>query len=611
MAEDKRGGAGRSPAAHGIIGNLRTCALVTHEATLDFLCFPRFDSPTVLAGLLDAQHGGQWTLAPVGYETMQVKQLYLPDTNVLVTRFLSEDRVGEVTDLMPLTSSAEDDRNRVVRTVKTVRGRIEWQCECAPRFDYARQAHVAEQVDDNEVQLRPEGDALPMRLRATVPLTVSTDGTVGARFTLDKEQLASFVFAAADEEIESLDGGVCQACVDDTVAYWQRWLEKSAYRGRYREIVSRSALVLKLLTSRDHGAIIASPTFGLPETLEGERRWDYRFVWVRDAAFTLYALLRLGYTDEAAHFMQWMGDRTRHCDYDGQLNLVYTLDGETPPGETELASLSDQHAASPVLVGNEASKQLQLDIYGALLDAVYLYNKYGTASSYDSWQHIVRTVDYVVAHWNEPDHGIWESRDGKAHLLHSRVMCWVTIDRALRLAGKRSLPAPIADWEAARGAIQRDVFDNFWNEELGAFTQTRGGDTLDASALQMPLVRFVAPKDPRWLSTLDAIGRELFDDPLVYRYQSNDGLDGHEGSFMACGFWYVEALARAGQIEKARLTFEKLLGYANHLHLFSEEISPGGIPLGNFPQALTHLALISAAYRLDRILDGAQRPWED
>jgi GH15 family glucan-1,4-alpha-glucosidase len=487
---------------------------------------------------------------------------------------------------------------------------------CEPRFDYARGAHTAH-IDKEEgaVEFHAAADAgieggMQLRLNSTLPLTLD-DGAAHAEFELRNGESAGVAFGDAEGlRKKSFD---CEAALTDTIRFWRSWSAQSTYRGRYREVVMRSALTLKLLSSSEHGAIVAAPTFGLAEALDGSRRWDYRFTWIRDAAFSVYALLRLGYTGEARHFMAWIAGRSRHCDSDGSLSVMYAVDGKVPPEETEIAALSNENGVAGVpLIGNAARDQIQLDVYGALLDAIYLYNKYGAAISHDGWHDVTRTVDYVVEHWREPDHGIWEFRNGLRPLLHSRLMCWVTVDRALRLAEKRSLPAPLKRWFDTRDAIHADIHEHFWNEELNAFVQTPDSQRLDASTLMMPLVRFIGPTDPRWLGTLDAIGGELKVDPLIFRYTRGtklDGLPGIEGGFSACSFWYAEALARAGRVDEGRLVFEKMLAYANHVGLFSEEVATSGEALGNFPQALTHLALISAAYQLDRNLDKVHVPW--
>jgi GH15 family glucan-1,4-alpha-glucosidase len=378
-------------------------------------------------------------------------------------------------------------------------------------------------------------------------------------------------------------------------------------------MVNRSALLLKLLTDREYGSIIAAPTFGLPEKIGGVRNWDYRYTWLRDSAFTLYAMMRLGFLEEATRFQQWLHGLLNYDSKQGPLQVLYRIDGGHETPELELNHLSGYMESQPVRIGNAAYNQLQLDIYGEIIDALYLANKYGDGSSHDEWESTKRVLRWLADNWNREDEGIWEVRGGRRHFLHSRLMCWVAFDRAVRLGQKRSFSGPF-DWmEKTRDEIYEDIHASFWNEELQAFVQYKGSRNLDASVLLMPLLRFISPTDPRWLSTLDAIEKNLTVDTLVYRYRDNgcvDGLAGDEGSFTACSFWFIEALARSHQIEKAQLLFEKMLGYANHLGLYSEEIGLGGEHLGNFPQALTHLALISAATYLDRKLSGKPAaPW--
>ncbi|MGF6569184.1 GH15 family glucan-1,4-alpha-glucosidase [Paraburkholderia sp. GAS333] len=612
--------------ARGLIGNMKTTALVSLRGSIDFMCFPRIDSPAIFAGLLEPSQGGAFSIAPEN-DAANVKQMYMPDTNVLLTRFMTGEGVCELMDFMPVPENGNEDGNEngpdkpsansgaplpncVIRVVRMVHGRMRFRMRCEPRFAYARSVPAVELVEQHAVQFSSAEGDLRLRLNSTHPLSIDTsEGAAHAEFELENGASAGFVFGDADALRD--DPFDCETVLADTIRYWRGWSAQSTYRGRYREVVMRSALTLKLLSSSEYGAIVAAPTFGLAEALDGSRRWDYRFTWIRDAAFSVYALLRLGYTGEARHFMKWIAERSRHCDSDGSLKVMYTVDGNEPPAETEVATLANGTPAVP-LIGNAARDQTQLDVYGALLDAIYLYNKYGAAISYDGWRDVTRTVDYVVDHWSEADHGIWEFRNGLRPLLHSRLMCWVTVDRALRLAEKRSLPAPLKRWFDTRDAIHRDIHEHFWNDELHAFVQTPESKTLDASALMMPLVRFIGPTDPRWLGTLDAIGAELKVDPLIFRYTRGatlDGLPGIEGGFSACSFWYAEALARAGRVDEGRLVFEKMLAYANHVGLFSEEVATSGEALGNFPQALTHLALISAAYQLDRNLDKVHIPW--
>ena len=594
---------------YGIIGDLYTIALVGMDASIDFLCLPDFDSPSVFAALVDAERGGSFQIAPQ-LEGAVRKQLYLPDTNVLLTRFLDAEGVAEVSDFMPAADAGP--AHNVVRRVKTVRGEVRFQMRCDPRFDYARAPHTAERHGDREVLFRGRSGPgeLVLRLRSSVPMRLE-NGAALAEFTLGADASAWFVLEVvlADEPSPSQQPDYPSDAFKETVNFWRRWVASNTYGGRWREMVNRSALTLKLLTSRQHGSIVAAPTFGLPETIGGGRNWDYRYTWIRDSSFTLYGLMRLGYTQEAAAFMKWVMARCRELEPDGSLQIMYGLDGRHALPEEILPHLEGYRGSGPVRIGNAAFDNLQLDIYGELLDSVYLYDKYGAPIGYDAWTSIVRLTDWVCANWRQPDEGIWEVRGGRQEFLYSRVMCWVAVDRALRLATKRSFPAPLARWYEVRDAIYHDVFTRFWDPTRGAFMQHVGATTVDAAALLMPLVRFVSPVDPRWLSTLRVIERELVSDSLVYRYRLaggfSDGLTGEEGTFSMCSFWYVECLSRMGDLHQARFYFEKMLGYANHLGLYGEELGAQAQHLGNFPQAFTHLALISAAYDLDRRLSTA------
>ena len=602
---------------HGVIGDLATVALVGMCGTIDFLCWPRFDSPSVFASLLDPGQGGHFRIAPL-LDGATRRQLYLPDTNVLLTRFLSPEGVAEITDFMP---AGDGGPRRVMRMVRTVRGEVRYRLRCAPRFDYARRGHALEmRAGGGEAWFRPDGgggrDGAPPTLRLSGSCPLRADGPDAvAEFALAAGRTACFVLEEPGADAPPPGEAGVRDAFDRTVAFWQRWIGRSTYGGRWREVVNRSALALKLLTSEEHGSIVAAPTFGLPESIGGGRNWDYRFSWVRDSAFVLYALMRLGFTSEADGFMRWLEKRClSDAGADGTLRVVYGIDGRRDVPELELPHLAGYRGSRPVRIGNAAAGQLQLDIYGELMDAVYLSNKYGQPVSYDVWNGLLKTLEWVRGNWRTPDEGIWEVRGGRKEFLHSRLMCWVAVDRGLRLAQKRSLPAPFAELAETRNAIHRSVFEDFWDAEARCFVQAKGSRALDAAALMMPMVRFISPTDPRWLSTLDAIGARLVDDVLVRRYDRRDGaadgLDGGEGSFTTCSFWYVECLARAGRNAEARLVFDKALGYANHLGLYSEELGQSGEHLGNFPQALTHLALISAAFALDRELEhGRRRPW--
>ena len=595
---------------YGVIGNMRSIALVGMHGSIDFFCFPRFDSPTVFAALLDPEKGGFFCIQPE-LDGENSKQLYLPDTNVLVTRFLSETGIAEIVDFMPILK--DEVPNQLIRSVRVIQGEIKFKLECCPQFDYARRKHTVERRG-NAVIFRPEGtDILPMVLQASMPLEANDERAL-MTFTMNEGEHQFFLFSEDCAEMEKpLDDELMKQRVDETVNFWRKWSAKSHYTGRWRETVGRSALTLKLMQDHEFGSIIASPTFGLPEHIGGERNWDYRYSWLRDSSFTLYAMMRLGYVEEAQQFQKWLDSLLDYDSEQGPLQVLYGIDGRHKVPEVTLDHLRGYKDSRPVRIGNAAYSQLQLDIYGEMLDAQYLANKYGEAISHDGWLSMKRVLEWLAKNWNRPDDGIWEVRGGRQNFLHSRLMCWVAFDRAIRLADKRSLAGPL-DWMyATRDAIADDIHNNFWSEERKSFIQRQGSNDLDSAVLLMPMMRFISPMDPRWLSTLKAIEEELTVDTLVYRYKTESGLDGlagTEGSFTACSFWFIECLARSGELDKARLLFEKMLGYANHVGLYSEELGRSGQHLGNYPQALTHLALISAATYLDRALSGDLPAWK-
>ncbi len=593
---------------YGIIGDLNTVALVGLNGSVDFMCFPNFDSPTVFAALLDVETGGKFQIVPA-FSEMKTKQLYLPDTNVLLTRFLSKEGVGEITDFMPVEELY--DGKELIRRVTTVRGIVHYKLICQPRFNYARSKHSIQAKSDKEVLFISEGeDQTVLRLCSSIPLIIS-DRDVTAEFSLSANEQADFLLEQVHEKISEerdLNSFITESLFK-TVNYWKEWIAQSNYRGRWMEIVNRSALILKLLTSYKYGSIVAAPTFSLPESIGFERNWDYRYTWIRDASFTVYSLLRLGYTKEAGAFMNWVEKLCRDIKGQNRLGIMYRIDGNRQVEEKILDNLDGYRGSKPVRIGNNAYRQVQLDIYGELMDSVYLYNKYGDPIAYDFWKDLEKQINWLCMNWHQPDESIWEVRGGKQQFLYSRLMCWVAIDRAIKIANARSFPLN-EHWHIERNKIYQSIYADFWNEEEKAFLQFPGANTVDASSLLMPIVRFISPKDPRWLSTLARIELDLVSDSLVYRYRPTlaapDGMVSHEGTFSMCTFWYVECLSRAGQLEKARFYFEKMLGYANHLGLYSEQLGFEGEHLGNFPQAFTHLGLISAAYNLDKQLNDSR-----
>ncbi len=592
---------------YGVIGNMKSIALVGMNGSIDFLCYPEFDSPTVFAALLDDQHGGRFQIQPQ-LSNPRVRQLYLPETNILLTRFLSEEGVAELMDFMPIEQDGEQP-NEIVRSLSVIRGNVRFQMCCQPRFNYAAGKHELENSGRCATFLPADGLCPPLSLHSTLALERQSQDVTSA-FTLKSGETATFLLGSPRASGEPPEMGLVQRRFADTAQFWKAWSSQSNYRGRWREMVLRSALLLKLLISRKHGSLVAAPTFSLPESIGGVRNWDYRFTWLRDAAFTLYALIRLGFVDETETFIKWLKDRLSDDAQRGPLQVMYGLDGRQKIDEVSLDHLCGYENSRPVRIGNAAYTQLQLDIYGEMMDCVYLASKYGQAPSHRGWQNVHRILDWLGKNWQRPDEGIWEVRGGPREFLHSRVMCWVAFDRALRLAMKRSLPGPLDVWRRTRDEIRNDIFTNFWDDELQSFVQAKGTKEVDASALLMPMMRFISPVDPMWLATMKKIEERLIEDTLVRRYEVErshvDGLPGTDGSFIACSFWFVECLARAGELERAQLLFEKLLGYANHLGLYSEELGADGRLLGNFPQAFTHLALISAASYLDRALSGTK-----
>jgi GH15 family glucan-1,4-alpha-glucosidase len=608
-------------ADHGLIGDLHTAALVTTDGEIDWFCSPRFDSPSVFASLLDPERGGRFRLAPAepGYVS---RQLYLPGSAVLITRFMTPGGVGEVCDFMPVPDGERRaDNHRLVRIARVVRGQMRYVFECAPGFDYGRAGHVLDLTDGGAV-FRAGERQLTMHVAGTFtldPAGVRVRGPHGdsiqASGTVRAGQVGAVMLeTGAAGPPRRLEPAEVQSMFEDTVAFWRRWLGRSSYRGRWREQVDRSAMTLKLLTYAPSGAPVAAPTAGLPEQIGGERNWDYRYTWIRDGSLSVSALLGLGYVDEARAFVEWLQDRVQEQagDSSGPLKIMYRVDGSPDLTEEVLSHFKGYRGSAPVRIGNGASDQLQLDIYGEALSAIYAADRNDSiAIEYDGWAHLARTLGWLCEHWDQAEEGIWETRGGRQDFVYGRINSWTALDRAVRMAADHGLPGDLARWTTERDRIYRQVMDRGWNEQRRAFVQHYDTQVLDAALLRMVQVGFVAPRDRRWLSTLDAMDTELVSDSLVYRYNpeaSPDGLRGSEGTFSLCTFWYVDALARAGRLDQAVLIFEKMLTYANHLGLYSEEIGLTGEQLGNFPQAFTHLALINAALtlneRLDRRADG-------
>ncbi|KLO10099.1 glycoside hydrolase family 15 protein [Schizopora paradoxa] len=696
---------------HALIGNLRTAAMISVDGSVESYCIPNFDSPSVFARILDKDKGGHFSITPkIPYTT---KQAYMPSSNILQTKFLSEEGIVTVTDFLPRQADPEPNKPLLfwlIRRVEVIRGAMPIRMECAPAFNYARSAHQTSIIpDDSVADIFPHppsttaGITSNLKLQENKPhqkvlfkseeltldlryiaecsadtvsiadasglrppvvdfakLDLSAKGHLGESVSCDLDliegQTVTFVLRTPPEKsthrakptqeqadavgipLENLligaskmrprddpllTASLLQTLLKDTNRYWIEWIRRSTYNGSWKEAVHRSALALKLLIFEPTGAIVASPTFSLPEYIGGTRNWDYRFSWIRDSSFTLYALIRLGFTQEANAYMEFIFSRLKHRNPDGSLQIMYTIHGEKELAEIELSHLDGHKGSKPVRIGNGAADHVQLDIYGELMDCIYLGQKFGKPLSYDTWVAVRELVEYVIANYKKPDLSIWEVRGRHRHFTYSKVMMWVAIDRGLRLADKRSFPCPRRlEWTLARDELYEEIMTQAWNSEKKFFCQSyEDKEILDSAVLIMPLVFFCAGSEDRFLSTLKQVLRTperggLTTNNLVYRYdvtKTDDGVGGEEGTFCLCTLWCVEALTRAGQYDRSMLPraismFEDFLQYLNHVGLCTEEISAAGEGLGNAVQGFTHVTLISAAYNLSRTLANGRAP---
>jgi pentatricopeptide repeat protein len=605
-------------ADHGLIGDLQTAALVTTDGSVDWFCAPRFDSPSIFGSLLDHEKGGRFRIRPRD-GAFTSKQLYFPDTAILLTRFMTEAGVGEIVDFMPVArEGAATLRHRLVRMVRCVRGQMTFTIEVSPRFDYGREPHETHLTDDGAVFV---GSSTAVTVHAVrepederlAEGYVDEDGDLHGEVTLRAGQIRGLLLETGTSgPARQVRPAEIRRLLGETADYWASWVAQSTYTGRWREALHRSAITLKLMTYAPSGGLVAAPTAGLPEQIGGERNWDYRYTWVRDASFSVYALLGLGFKEEAAAFAGWLRERVHEqAGGEGPLQIMYRVDGTSDLTEEVLEHWEGYRRSAPVRIGNGAAGQLQLDIYGEALDSIYVADRHGLQAGHLGWLKICEILDWLADSWDQPEEGIWETRGGRQDFTYGRLMSWVALDRGIRLATAHSRPAPVDRWRTERDAVYDQIIRRGWSAERKAFVQHYATDVLDSSLLRMSTVGFVTPTDPMWLSTLDAMDEELVNDSLVYRYDpaaSPDGLRGSEGTFSLCTFAYVDALARAGRLVRAREVFEKMLTYGNHLGLYSEEIALTGEQIGNFPQAFTHLALIDAAITLDRQLDLRARP---
>ncbi len=596
---------------HGIIGDLHTSCLIGKNGHIDWYCYPHFDDDPIFCGLLDEQQGGRFAIDLIDGEPM--RQLYLPDTNVLLTRLLGPSGQLEITDFMPVkTTNVKHEGEHwhgLIRRARSIRGNVDVRLDCRPTFRFAKQAPT---VTATKTSTLFEGPDRALRLTSPMPLdtTQGPPGTAGAHANFRLPHGESAWFTLCDDREGNpydLDPHAAQSLaslLDETVFNWREWIDRCRYDGRWQSHVRRSALTLKLLTFAPTGAIVAAPTTSLPEKIGKTRNWDYRYTWLRDAVFTLRALFRLGFHEEGISFLDWLVDRIHEAATDDPIQAVYGIDGRHHLPEETIDHLEGYRSSRPVRLGNAAHSQRQLDVYGSLLEAVSDY-----ADRIDdlerTWEALLPLMSWLSDHWREPDESIWEIRGQRQHFVYSKTMCWVAFDRAIRLAEAYDLPGNTQRWKQERAAIRHQVNEHGVDPKKGYFKQHYDTNTLDASNLRIPLFGFLPPDDPRVQATVKNTVKNLTTDGLVHRYRSNttpDGLPDGEGTFSLCSFWLVDNLVLQGEIDEAWLEFEKLLTHSNHLNLFAEQIGIQGTSLGNFPQAFTHIGLIHSALLLDKAL---------
>lgn len=590
---------------YALIGDMHTAALVSSAGSIDWLCLPRFDSPAVFCRLLDARKGGFFSICPV--DAYHASHTYLDGTNILVTTFVVNGGRARLTDFMPVTNDSKDEGSvrRVIRLVEGLSGEMEFEVVFRPTFDFAA-APTSIAINDRGAVARTGNKALSLD-SFDVVFHVDGDGAARARFRVAAGDHFWFSLSySAPRSTQHYGPDELKADYSTTARFWRDWLAGCQYDGPYEALVKRSALVLKLLTYAPSGGLIAAPTTSLPEIIGGVRNWDYRYVWLRDASLVLQAFMDLGFHGEAMAFFEWLESLCINCR--GLVQPAYRIDGNPDLPESTLDHLEGYLSSRPVRIGNEAADQIQIDMYGHVLDAACVCWQRMRKPHPPLWPVLTDLADRACSQWKEKDHGIWEPRKTPEHYLHSKLLLWVALDRAVWLARHAGLKGDIARWLRARAQIRRAILIRGYNLEIGAFTQTLDGNDLDASALVLPLVGFLPANDPRMRSTVERIQKGLSIGGLIHRYRSPDGLAGQDAAFVLCNFWLVDNLALQGGMDKARALFEQLVGYANDLGLLPEEIGPKGRLLGNFPQAYTHLALIRSAYLIAKTEEQLRRP---
>ncbi len=586
---------------YGIIGNLETCALVGNDGSIDWCCFPHLESPSVFAAILDAEKGGHFRICPK--YGVQAKQSYLEDTNILQTTFQCESGTVVLTDFMPVIEGSYSDASGIVvrailRKIECTSGSVEMQVDFKPRFDYARVMPDL-RLADSGIEARWNDQKL--FLQSPFPFEIYDGGASGV-FTIKEGETIWFILQYGSNKIMSPER--CKDHMEKTTNYWLEWAHdcessQCVFDGPWHEIVVRSGLVLKLLTHPEIGTVAAAPTTSLPEEVGGVRNWDYRFSWIRDSSFTVQALYNLGHVQEAKAYLRWFMKVCRH-EYPSDIQVLYGMHGERKLEEQELVHLSGYRNSRPVRIGNAAARQTQLDIYGELINTVYEISRYGEDVSAEDWYYVRRIVDYVCQIWNTKDSGIWEVRSEPKHFVYSKLMCWVALDRGIKIAKLKGFEAPLGMWEKNRDELKNSILERGFNRKLNSFVRYFDADELDASCLLIPLMEFLPFGDSRVQGTIDATMKRLMSEKgLLYRYEGEDGLDGEEGTFVLCTFWLVNVLTLSGRVEEAERILLSILEYVSPLGLLAEEIdTKSHEQLGNFPQAFSHIGLINSALYL-------------
>jgi len=600
---------------YGLIGDMHGSALVASDGSIDWCCIPRFDSPALFSKILDDHNGGFFKLTPSNIHS--VTRRYRPDTNVLETSFNTSSGSGILYDFMPVHHHSVMPRaprevtetQRVVRILHCTQGRLDFEMECCPKFDYGTIVpHAALSTPHTGIA---HGGSDAVSVFCSAPLTLVNDGFRARGAIFEQEKLYATVSnqSSFSHHTEPLTPEKLDQELDDTTAFWEGWAAQCTFRGEHRDAVVRSALTLKALTYAPSGGLVAAPTTSLPETIGGVRNWDYRYTWIRDATFALYALSIIGFTGEARAFKDWLEWSTSGRARD--LQVMYGLGGERRLTEIEIPELDGYERSRPVRIGNGAYNQFQLDIYGEIMDSAHIFRKFGGSVDAEYWEYLRRVVNFVIDHWQEPDDGIWETRGGRQHFVFSKVMCWVAMDRAIKAVDTMGLPGDVKVWRTVRDQIRDEVMDKGYSESRQAFVQSYGSKNLDAANLMLPLVGFIPVTDPKMRSTIRAIQSELTNsNGFVYRYRDfDDGLGGSEGTFTICTFWLADNLIQIGELKEARHLFETAMSCANDLGLLSEEYDDAtNTMLGNFPQAFSHMAMINTAVHLQVAEEGTESP---